>query len=233
MEFLDLTNEFFQKNNDGLFQITKNISAKTLEVVQSIPISFRNEKEGYATLIIRPSSSLAAEIPAISTSTSIDGIFSHKLVSDGIHSLRFKDPRKSSIKFKNVQHGVVRHTAICSGVRCCNYSSPFVKVGTEENFPVSDLEKSKAKSVFFFAQSNFECKKHSIFKPEGRDNHYDIQHRQISWVFREGKTVPLDQLTDKYNIFNYMDSAGVSESCKLPDYIVCSMIGQNGRDGYH
>lgn len=231
MEFLDLTTELFQKINDGAFQITKNISAKTLEVVHSIPNSFRNEKDGYATVIIRPSSSLAAEISEISSNTSIDGIFSHKLVSDGIYSLRFKDPRKSSIKFKNVEHKVIRHTAICSGVRRCNYSSPFVKAGTEKNFPSFDLNKSKAKSVFFFAQNNFECKKHSIFKPPGRDNHYNVQHRGVSWVFREGKTVSIDQLTDKYNIFNYMNSAGISESCKLPDYIGCSMYGQKGRDG--
>lgn len=44
--------------------------------------------------------------------------------------------------------------------------------------------------------------------------------------------MPLDQLTDKYNLFNFMDAAGVSESCKLPDYIGCSNYGKKGREGF-
>lgn len=176
---IDLTDCYFtktasQKDSTELYKITRFISAKKLKIRYIIPNEYEVSPNGVATLIMGrkltiPGSGENNDSGCYSTiSENGQNVFTPSMLSNGPFTLRFINPRSTSVQFKNETIKATRFTADCSGVKCCRYSHLFVptysvnSTATDSNL---SLQEEKARDIYFFGQNSFSCRIHGVKVP--------------------------------------------------------------------
>lgn len=227
---IDLTDCYFSKAGEK-YKITKFLTAETLKIRSILPDQFDSSPNGIATLLISKNSTIStngenSSIAMDNRSSTEVQKFSHSQLSNGPYSLRYINPRTTTVKFKNSSVKATRYTADCSGVLCCRYSHPFIaEECSEKTHFSSSLDQKKARDIFFYGQNNFICRKHGSQRQE-KDNYFSLQRKKPEWVFRVGKTVSEQELFSRQSLFGIIDHN--RHSSKLDDYIGCRLYGTHG-----
>lgn len=204
-----------------VYKVTKNITAKRIEVVQSPPLFYPCDPDGFATFVNLKSDEMKLVRQQYSVSEYT------KLLHDTSYSMQFRNGRDSTILVTGAEYPAVRRTAKCSGVKCCSYSSKLARTNHHGKVPHSqpvppgdapsltfvDDEFQLARQVFFYAQNFFPpvCKHHGTASRMARNAYVDNQRRPPNWVFRTGAL-----------------KKTVNGTIQRPDFIGCAQFGQVG-----